>query len=210
MINWTLEKTTIKILSLIFVIGCLFLIPSSIDHKQLTAESEVQAYTIDPVHTSVLFRVKHAGIANFYGRFIDVEGDVQYSSSNPDKNEIKITIASDSVKTWSEKRDNHLKSPDFFNVKEYPEISFKSTKIEPGENDTYQVTGMFSLHGVKKKITVEARKTGEGEGPEGNQRIGFETKFSIKRSNYDMNNYMSAIGDDVTIILSIEAVKKTS
>jgi polyisoprenoid-binding protein YceI len=113
----------------------------------------------------------------------------------------------ESIDSRNPKRDQHLKSPDFFNAKQFPTLSFKSRKVE-GSGDVYQVSGDFTLHGVTKPITVEFKKGAEGKGMEGEIRSGGETRFKIKRSDYGMSFMQGALGDEVNIILSLEGVKQ--
>ena len=164
-------------------------------------------YKIDSVHSSVGFSALHLGITNFYGRFNEVAGDVVFDKENPAKSSVNITVQTESLDTHNPKRDQHLKSPDFFNSKQFPAITFKSNKVE-GSGDSFKVTGDFTLHGVTKPITVEFKKLGEGKGMQGEMRAGGETKFTIKRSEYGMNFMPGGVGDEVTVMLSLEGVKQ--
>src|SRR5207248_199969 len=101
----------------------------------------------------------------------------------------------------------HLKSPDFFNATQFPTMTFKSTKIE-STGGTYKVSGDLTLHGVTKPITVEFKKGAESKGQKGEVRTGGETRFTIKRSDYDMKFMPGALGDDVNIIISLEGSKE--
>jgi polyisoprenoid-binding protein YceI len=165
-------------------------------------------YAIDGVHSSAAFKIKHLLISNVSGHFNKVEGVISYDVANPTANKVAVTIAADSVDTSNEKRDSHLKGPDFFEVAKYPTLSFTSTSWKPTGTDTFEVAGTFTLHGVSKPITVTVTKTGEGKGFQGESRIGFETAFTIKRSDYGMTGYSAAVGDDVKIEFTTEAVGK--
>ncbi len=164
-------------------------------------------YKIDSVHSSVAFSALHLGITNFYGRFNEVAGDVVFDKENPAKSSVNVTVQTESIDTHNPKRDQHLKSPDFFNSKQFPAITFKSNKVE-GSGDSFKVTGDFTLHGVTKPITVEFKKLGEGKGMQGEMRAGGETKFTIKRSEYGMNFMPGGVGDEITVMLSLEGVKQ--
>ena len=113
----------------------------------------------------------------------------------------------ESIDTRSEKRDQHLKSPDFFNAKQFPAITFKSNKIE-GSGDSYKISGDLTIHGVTKPIMIEFKKGAEGKGGQGEIRSGGETRFTIKRSDYDMKFMAGPVGDDVNIIVSLEGIKQ--
>jgi polyisoprenoid-binding protein YceI len=164
-------------------------------------------FKIDPVHSSVLFGIKHVGVTNFYAFFNDISGTVTFDKDNPAKSSFELTVPVESLYSRNPKRDQHLKSPDFFNAKQFPTLSFKSTKVE-ASGDTYKVSGDFTLHGVTKPITIEFNKGPEGKGMEGEVRGGGETRFTIKRSDYGMTFMQGALGDEVDIIVSVEGVKK--
>lgn len=162
--------------------------------------------TIDGGHSSVLFRVMHKNTAPFYGRFNDVSGTFTLAD-NPADSSFDVVIKTESVDTNNKKRDGHLKSPDFFNAREFPTISFKSTKVEKGEKDTLKVTGDLTCHGVTKSITIDVVQTGAASGPQGESK-GIEAIFTIKRSEFGMEYGLEALGDDVRVIVALEGGKR--
>jgi polyisoprenoid-binding protein YceI len=164
-------------------------------------------FKIDPVHSSVIFSVKHLGVTDFYGDFREISGTVAFDAADPAKSSVDITVPVEKIDTRNEKRDQHLKSPDFFNAKQFPTLTFKSTKVE-GAGDTYSVTGDLTIHGVTKPVTVQFRKGAETKGQQGETRTGGEAKFTIKRSDYGMTFMNGPLGDDVNIILSLEGTKQ--
>jgi polyisoprenoid-binding protein YceI len=164
-------------------------------------------YKIDPVHSSVLFGIKHLGVTNVYLVFKEITGTVTFDSADPSKSSVELTVPVESLDARNPKRDQHLRSPDFFNAKQFPTLTFKSTRIE-GSGDTYKVSGDFTLHGVTKPITVEFKRGADAKGMEGEMRGGGETHFTIKRSDYGMTFMQGALGDEVSIILSLEGVKQ--
>ena len=164
-------------------------------------------FKIDPVHSSVLFSIKHLGVTDFYAFFKDISGTVTFDKSDPAKSSVELTVPVDSIDSRNPKRDQHLKSPDFFNAKQFPTLYFKSKKVE-ASGDTYKITGDFTLHGVTKTITIEFKKGPEAKGMEGEIRGGGETRFTIKRSDYGMTFMQGALGDEVNIIVSGEGVKQ--
>src|SRR3954454_2565602 len=111
------------------------------------AVQAADTYQLDPVHSSVLFKVRHLNVTDFYGRFNDLSGTVTFDEAGPANNSVQLQIKADSLDTHNEKRDQHLKSPDFFNVKQFPAIAFKSTKVEKLADNSYKVTGNLTLHG---------------------------------------------------------------
>lgn len=173
-----------------------------------TSAQAADTYTVDPVHTAALFKVKHVGVSYTYGRFNDVSGTVVFDAANPAASKVDITIQAGSVDTHSEKRDAHLANPDFFDAKQFPVLKFVSSSFKKVSDNTFEVAGDFTLHGVTKPITITAVKIGEGKDPWGGYRIGFESTFTIKRSDYGMTKMMEAVGDEVTVTFATEAIKK--
>ena len=163
-------------------------------------------YQLDPVHSQVVFKVKHFGVSNNYGRFNKVEGMVKWDAALLQNSAIEITIATESVDTGAEKRDQHLRSNDFFNAKQFPVITFKSKSISSKGGNMYSVTGDLMLHGVTKEITADFEFIGEIETRRG-RRIGGEAMFTIKRSEFGMNFMIDngTVGDDVTVMVNVEA-----
>jgi len=165
--------------------------------------SAVDSWTIDSVHTSALFKIQHVGAGNFYGRFNDIAGTLTLDAADASKNAVTITIKIDSVDTKTPKLDEHLKSPDFFSAKEFPNLTFVSKSMTPAGSDVYDVVGELTLHGVTKPVTVKAVKVGQK-----GDRIGLETAFTIKRSEFGMKFMLDRLPDDVGIIFSLEAIAK--
>jgi polyisoprenoid-binding protein YceI len=163
-------------------------------------------YKIDSEHSAVIFRVTHFNVGNAYGRFNDPTGTVVYDKADPSKTQFTFEVKTENVDTDNEKRDAHLKSPDFFDAKQYPVISFKSTSVK-AEGDTLQVTGDLDLHGVKKSITFPIKKTGETDTGKMGYRTGWEAEVDLKRSDFGMTGMKGPIGDDVHLVISFEAVK---
>jgi polyisoprenoid-binding protein YceI len=169
--------------------------------------SGADTYKVDPVHSSVVFSIKHNGVTNFYGAFKDISGTVAFDATDPSKSAVELTVPVESVDTRSDKRDQHLKSPDFFNAKQFPAITFKSNKIE-GSGESYKISGDLTIHGVTKPITVDFKRGADGQGGGGKTVGGGEARFTIKRSDYDMKFMVGPLGDDVNIILSLEGAKQ--
>lgn len=165
------------------------------------------SYDVDKGHAFASFRVQHATIGFSYGRFNDVGGAITWDNANPAAGSVNIVIQADSVDTGIVKRDQHLKSPDFFDAKQFATLSFKSTAIKGVDAKNYEVTGDLTIHNVTKSVTVKIAKTGEGDTVFKDYRVGFETVFTIKRSDFGMTNVPSA-GDEVTLTLSVEGIKK--
>jgi polyisoprenoid-binding protein YceI len=166
------------------------------------------AFQIDAVHSSVNFRVKHLGVSYNYGRFNSISGTVNFDEKAPEKSSIEVEIKSESVDTNNPGRDKHLKSPDFFNAKQFPTITFKSTSVKKTADRMLEVTGDLTLHGVTKSIKANAEMVGSAKDPRGGGlRTGFDAMFKVKRSDFDMKFMLDGIGDEVDIHMGLEAVR---
>jgi polyisoprenoid-binding protein YceI len=172
-----------------------------------TAHAE-DTYTVDGVHSSAVFRINHFNVGNFYGRFDDIGGTIVWNAADAAKSTVTFSIKADSVDTNNAKRDQHLKGPDFFDAKQFDTVGFKSTSIKAIDDKTYEVAGDLSLHGVTKPVTAKVAKIGEGKGPAGESRIGFEATLDVKRSDFGMTFMADKLGDDIHVILAAEGVKK--
>lgn len=167
-------------------------------------------YEIDTSHSMIIFRAKHKGISYNYGRFNEFGGSLTIDETDISKSTVQFEVKAASIDTANKKRDQHLRSPDFFSAKQFPVITFKSTevKMKEGTEDTLAVTGDLELLGVKKSITVDVAITGKGKGERGESVIGFETIFTIQRSEFGMTYGVGAVSDDVRLIVTIEAAQK--
>lgn len=189
--------------SLLAILAIVFAAPSAL---------AADLYKVDPVHTSVVFSVAHTGISYVYGMFRKASGVYQLDKANPANNQFQFVIQTDSVDTNNQERDDHLRSPDFFNAAQYPEITFQSTKCSmPTSTDnsvTFLVTGDLTIHGQKRSIPVTLRMLGEGLGARKDQRTGFLCNFEIKRSDFGMNQWLkdNLVGDAIGITVSFEGV----
>ena len=131
-------------------------------------------YEIDTAHSMILFRAKHMGITYNYGRFNEFTGKLMIDETDISKSMVEFEVKTASVDTANEKRDQHLRSSDFFSAKQFPVITFKSTKVsmKDGKEDMLEITGDLELLGVKKSITVDVEITGKGKGRQGEPLIG--------------------------------------
>lgn len=181
---------------------------STVVAASATAQA-AKTYSIDPVHTSVIFGIRHLDVANVYGRFNDISGSIAWDDDSPSNSSFEIEIMAESVDTNNQGRDDHLRNPDFFNVREFPTINFNSTKVEK-RGETYRVTGDLTMHGVERSIILDLKKTGSTTHPRtGKHVIGLESHFTIKRSEHRMNYGIeqNMLGDEVKLIVAIEAIE---
>lgn len=163
-------------------------------------------WNVDPVHSSVVFRIKHANVAWFKGSFGVINGSITLDPSKPEAGSVKLTIPVDSVHTHDQKRDAHLEGPDFFSNKENPEITFHSTKIA-AQGAALAVTGELAMAGKTKSITIPVEKVGEGEFH--GKRVGYTTTFTVKRTDFGMTYGVEGnmLGDEVTLMIDLELVQ---
>jgi polyisoprenoid-binding protein YceI len=165
-------------------------------------------YTVDPVHSSVSFKIQHLGISWVHGRFNTFKGSFAIDKADPAKSSFELTINADSVDTANKQRDTHLNSPDFFDANQFPTITFKSTRVKPTK-EGYEVTGEMTMHGKTKPISLKLEGGKEAEFPKGMKRTGFSTDFTLKRSDFGMvDKQPGALGDEVHVSIGIEGTRK--
>lgn len=164
-------------------------------------------YELDAVHSSVIFKIKHNELSHFFGRFNDFSADIRWDE-NPAESRFAFTIQAASVDTANERRDQHLRSNDFFGARQHPEISFVSREVKQTGPSTHEITGDITLLGVTRPITLVWTETGAGPGPRGDHRRGGITTFTIKRSDFGMNYMLNRLSDEVEITVSLQMVRK--
>jgi polyisoprenoid-binding protein YceI len=164
-------------------------------------------YKIDPIHSSISFQIQHAGVSYVHGRFNEFAGEFTIDKADPSKCSCTLTIKAESVDTNNKTRDGHLRGPDFFNVKQFPTITFKSKSFKPIDGG-YEVTGDLTLLAETRPVTFKLSGGKETEFPPKVKRTGYWADLKIKRSDFGMKKMLEAIGDDVYISLGIEGTKK--
>ena len=167
-----------------------------------------EVYTIDPAHTSIVFSVSHAGLSYTYGFFREASGGYIIDKENPANCRFRLIIQTDSLDTNHAERDKHLRSADFFNVEQFPTMTFESTSCAaanaPDGGVVYTVTGNLTIHGVTRQVRLPLRMLADAKGPFGDQRTGFLCQTELKRSEYGMSNLLDLVGDAVGINISFE------
>jgi polyisoprenoid-binding protein YceI len=164
-------------------------------------------YVADPAHSSTVFRAKHMNTSYVWGRFNEIAGSFTLDENNPQESRFEFQVKADSIDTGQAKRDQHLKSPDFFNVVQFPTINFKSQSVTKSGN-VYEVTGDLTLHGVTKPVTVRVVPTGKGTGPTGAPIAGIDASFTLKRSDFGINKMLEGIGDSIWVDVCVEGKQK--
>jgi polyisoprenoid-binding protein YceI len=165
-------------------------------------------YKADPAHSSIIYRVKHMNTSYSWGRFNVLAGSFSLDEQDPSQSKFEFQVKTASIDSGNAQRDGHLKSPDFFNATQFPTITFKSTSVSKTGNDSYDVNGDLTLHGVTKPVTFKLTKTGAGRGPMGGTIAGVEANTALKRSDFKMSSMLNAVGDDVTVYVSVEGGKR--
>lgn len=168
-------------------------------------------WTVDPAHTAIEFQVKHLMIAKVKGRFADFEGAVTIAD-DPTRSSVDLKIRAASIDTRTQQRDDHLRSPDFFEVDKYPELSFTSTAVGHEHGDDWKIRGDLTIHGVTKPVTLTIEYNGQTADPWGGQRAFFSAETKIEREDWGLtyNQALEAggwvVGKEIKITLEVEAV----
>jgi polyisoprenoid-binding protein YceI len=172
------------------------------------------AWEIDPAHSQATFAVKHMMISTVKGHFNVISGHLHIDEQNPANSWVDAQVDASSIDTRDERRDGHLRSPDFFDAEKYPTINFKSTKVEHIEGNEYRVLGDLTMHGVTRPVAFNAEYAGQGQDPWGGQRAGLSATAKINRKDWGLtyNTALEAggvmVGEEVKIEIDLEAVNK--
>jgi len=171
-------------------------------------------WQIDRAHTQVEFTVKHMMFSKVRGRFASVDGSLRYDP-NGDIGDarVEVTIDAASIDTSQEDRDEHLRSADFLDAEQHPQLTFESTLIEARGDDGYTVTGDLTLHGVTRQVELDAEFSGQATDPWGNERIAFAASTTIDRRDFDLtwNQALETggvlVGHEVKISIEVQATE---
>jgi len=170
-------------------------------------------YRVDPAHTSLTFSVRHMGISNVKGHFDEFEGLILLE--NGAIKQAGGTIQVKSINTGVQQRDNHLRTPEFFDAATYPVITFKTKSVEKSGDLTILVAD-FTMRGVTRELRLPVKLSGPIKDPQGNIRIGLEARTNLNRKDYGIDysgileSGTSLVGDDITLEINAEAIKETA
>jgi polyisoprenoid-binding protein YceI len=170
-------------------------------------------YVFDKAHSEAAFQVRHI-VTRVRGKFADITGTIQVDKEKPETSSVEFVAKTASVDTGVADRDKHLRSADFFDVEKFPEMTFKSTRIKAAGQDRYEVTGILTLHGVQKELTLPVTFLGFAKDPWGNEKAGFETQVTLNRKDFGMvwnktlDNGGVFLGDEVYVTVNVEANKQ--
>lgn len=177
------------------------------------ASLAADTYVIDKAHSEATFQVRHI-VTRVRGNFADISGTIQADAAKPEASSVEFSVKTASIDTGVPDRDKHLRSADFFEAEKFPEMTFKSTRIEAVGKDRYEVTGTFTLRGVSKELTLPVAFLGFAKDPWGNEKAGFETSVTLNRKDFGMvwnkvlDNGGALLGDEVYVSVNVEANKQ--
>lgn len=183
---------------------------------QTTTSNLTGDYTFDVAHTRLGFVARHAMITKVRGAFNSFEGKAFLDGDDPAKSTVTITIDAESIDTRNEQRDAHLRTNDFLDVPNHPQITFVSTKVEPKRDDVYRVTGDLTIRGVTKPVSFDLEFTGSAVDPFGNTRVGLEGSVKINRKEWGVNFNAALeaggvlVSEDITLEFEISAIKSVA
>lgn len=182
----------------------------------MTTSLSLPIWAIDGAHSSIGFTVRHMVVSKVRGRFTRWSGTIAMDERDPAKAQVEITIEPRSVDTGVEQRDNHLRSPDFFEVERYSTMTFRSTRIEKVAGGEYRVTGNLTMHGVTRPVSLDVEFAGSAKDPWGGLRAGFSARGSLDRKDFGLtyNQLLETggvlVGEKVDFDIEVEAVKQAA
>jgi polyisoprenoid-binding protein YceI len=182
----------------------------------LAAPAAAQTWKIDPAHSSATFTVKHMMVSNVPGRFGKVEGTIVYDGKNIAGVKAEATIDASSITTDNEKRDAHLKSPDFFDTTSFPTITFKSKRAEAVGNGKFKLIGDLTMRGKTKEVVLDVEGPTDPVTVQNSQRIGATATTTLNRQDFGvswsrtMDGGGFVVGDQVKVTLELELIKQGS
>lgn len=177
-------------------------------------ETGTTTYAIDASHSQVGFSVKHMMFTTVRGVFNGFEGTIVVDHDNPANSSVDVTIDASTITTGDLKRDEHLRSADFFDVATYPTITFKSTSLDFKDVEDFTILGELTMHGVTESVKIKAEQTGEGTNPWGVDVVGFEGSTKINRKNFGLNWNAALekggvlVGDEIKISLELQVARQ--
>ena len=172
---------------------------------RIPAEVRSGTYVLDPSHSKVTWSVSHLGFSTYVGQFAGVDGKLTLDSRNPARSRLDATVKTDSVGTFSDGLDKHLKTADFLDTAKHPTAAFRSSALQLVDADTARITGDLTLRGVTRPVVIEADFTQAGVNPlDKTYTVGFDGEAKIKRSDFGVSYGLPMVGDDVTLHLAAE------
>lgn len=180
----------------------------------VTTPALAATYDVDVSHSSVGFSVRHMGVSNVRGAFSEFSGSFDFDPADPKSWQVEATVQVGSIDTRIENRDNHLKSPDFFDAENHPTITFRSTGVKPLENGRYQLAGDLTIRGVTKPIVLDLELLGTTTDMRGNELAGFTATGTINRQDFGLSwskvleTGGLVVGNEVKLMIEIEGIRR--
>ena len=186
------------------------IIPAFVILSSLTfASAKEMTYTIDPSHTATVFSWNHLGYSTPSANFKGINGEIMLDQANMADAKVNVVINADNINSNDDIFDDKLKSSEWFDTEKFPEITFKSNKIIPLENDQYQVYGILTIKGITKEISLQAKLNQKGLHPMANKEaVGFNATTKFNRSDFNMGAFVPAVSDEITVNITVEAIAK--
>lgn len=172
------------------------------------------SWIIDPAHTRAEFTARHMMVTNVRGQFTDITGAVDFNEENPTQSTLDVKIGVASINTREEKRDAHLKSPDFFDAENYPYLTFKSKRVQKTGDNTGRLVGDLTIRDVTKEVTLDVEYNGQAKSPWGTTSAGFTATAKVNRKDWGLNWNVALetggwlVGDTIGINIEAEIVKQ--
>lgn len=177
------------------------------------AQAQAATYEVDPAHSAIGFSVRHL-MAKVPGSFKEFAGTFDFDEKSPDKSKAEFTVKAASIDTNNDKRDEHLRSPDFFDTAKHPEIKFVSKEVKKAGKNKFKLVGDLTMHGVTKPATFDVDYVGTMKDAWGNDKIGFAARTTVNRKDYgvlwnkSLDKGGAVLGDDVEITLDVQGAPK--
>jgi polyisoprenoid-binding protein YceI len=171
--------------------------------------AQTETYTsADPAHSFVYYNVNYANFGREFGRFSKFDYTIVRDTTDVTKSTIELNVDATSMDSGVDKRNSDITGPDFLNVAEFPTISFKSTSVKDMGDGNLEVTGDLTVRGTTKPVTATVEYLGEGEGGQGEYRVGYYAELVFKRQDYGIDWLTGVIGDDITLMVSLSGIRQ--
>ena len=200
-----------KLPAILFALAAALALHAPSTAAQTAPPAGLVEYEVDPSHTQVMFKVRHMGVSTVTGRFNRFAATLAYDPDDPDASWVTATVDAASIDTDNERRDNHLRSADFFAADSYPNLTFRSTSVEEVAEGRLRVTGELSMRGITRPVVLDVTLEGSTLGSEGRPILGWTAETSVNRQDYGLrwNRLTEAggwvVGDEVRIVLEVQA-----
>ena len=170
--------------------------------------TQAAPFEVDMAHSTLLYKIRHLEVTDFYGRVNMPEGSFLLDAENPSASSLEVTVQIKNMDAGNRSRDQFLLSPDFFNAREYPESTFKGKTFTQNDDGSWTVLGDFTMRNVTREVEVTLKNYAENDTEKFGYRAGFEAIFAVNRSDYGMSTHHDSLGEEVKIIAAIEGVRR--